>query len=112
MPTRNEERLRAGADYASYGLVFASPIGTAADPSEPGKVLTKLLARPDLPHVRLHDLRHTAATLMLEAGVPAKIVAERLGHSSITMTLDRYSHVIEGMQQEAVSRVAALTGWG
>jgi hypothetical protein len=64
-----------------------------------------------VPCVRLRDLRHTAATLMLEAGVPAEIASERLGHSSIAMTLDRYSHVTEGMQQEAVRRVASMMGW-
>ena len=63
------------------------------------------LAKHGLPRVRLHDLRHTHATAMLKAGVHGKIVQERLGHSTIGITLDIYSHVLEGMQEEAVGRV-------
>jgi integrase len=55
-----------------------------------------------------HDLRHTYATLSLQAGIPAKVVSERLGHKSIAITLDTYSHVTPGMQEEAASQVAAL----
>jgi integrase len=108
---QNEERLQVGPGYAAYGFVFASPVGTAVYGRTVGVALTHLLASLGLPHVRLHDLRHTAATLMLEAGVPAKIVSERLGHSSIAMTLDRYLHVTEGMQRDAVRRVASMMGW-
>jgi hypothetical protein len=61
-----------------------------------------------LPRIRFHDLRHTHATLGLEAGIPPKVMQERLGHSSITMTLDLYSHVIPGMQKDAATRIAAL----
>lgn len=53
-------------------------------------------------------LRHTHATLGLEAGIPPKVMQERLGHSSITMTMDLYSHVVPGMQKDAASRIAAL----
>ena len=55
--------------------------------------------------VRFHDLRHTHATWLLEKGVHPKVVAERLGHSSIRITLDTYSHVIKGMQKVAVSKL-------
>ena len=55
----------------------------------------------DLPHIRFHDLRHTHATLMLKQGVHPKIVSERLGHSSINITLDTYSHVLPGLQEAA-----------
>lgn len=58
--------------------------------------------------IRLHDLRHTSATLALAAGVHPKIVQERLGHSSIGITMDTYSRVIQGMHEEAVAKVARL----
>ena len=61
-----------------------------------------------LPHVRVHDLRHTYATLALEAGVHPKVVSERLEHANIGMTLNLYSHVTEGMDRDAADRVAGL----
>ena len=61
-----------------------------------------------LPNVRFHDTRHTSASLMLAAGVHPKIVSERLGHSSIAITLDRYSHVIPGLQAEAADRLGVM----
>ena len=60
--------------------------------------------------MRLYDLRHTAATLALSAGVPAKVVSEQLGHASSAFTLDVYAHVLPHMQSEAAVRVAALLG--
>jgi integrase len=61
-----------------------------------------------LPPIRLHDLRHTWATLALQAGVPVKIVSEILGHASVTITYDTYSHVSPAMQADATTRVSAL----
>lgn len=61
-----------------------------------------------MPRIRLHDLRHTHATLALEAGVHPKIVQERLGHSSISITLDLYSHATDNMQAEAAAKVGAV----
>jgi integrase len=61
-----------------------------------------------LPPIRLHDLRHTAATLALTAGIHPKVVSVRLGHASVGITLDTYSHVGEGLEEEAASRVAGL----
>ena len=57
-----------------------------------------------VPTIRLHDLRHTHATLLLEAGVPVKVVSERLGHASIQLTLDTYAHVLPSMDADAVER--------
>jgi integrase len=62
----------------------------------------------DLPRIRLHDLRHTHATLALAAGIHPKVVQERLGHSSISVTLDTYSHAMPAMQADAATRIAAL----
>jgi integrase len=63
-----------------------------------------------LPKIRLHDLRHTHATLALEAGIHPKVVQERLGHATIAITLDTYSHAIPAMQEDAAARIAALIG--
>jgi len=62
----------------------------------------------DLPRIRLHDLRHTHATLALQAGVHPKVVQERLGHATISITLDVYSHAIPAMQEDAAGRIAAM----
>lgn len=66
------------------------------------------MRQTSLPEIRLHDLRHTFATLALQAGVPGKVVSEMLGHASVTITYDTYSHVIPGMAEDATSRVATL----
>lgn len=64
----------------------------------------RLVRAAGLRHVRLHDLRHTHATLLLQAGVSPKVVSERLGHASVAFTLDTYAHVVPGMQAEAAER--------
>ena len=61
-----------------------------------------------LPRIRLHDLRHTHATLALQAGIHPKVVSERLGHATIAITLDTYSHAIPAMEKDAAEQVAAL----
>ncbi len=70
----------------------------------------RVLERAGLPRIRFHDLRHTAATLMLAQGVHPKVVQEALGHSQISITLDTYSHVLPTMQREAADRLDALLG--
>jgi integrase len=103
------ERLRLGAAWEDHDLVFANEIGK---PIEAGNLLRRsfwpLLAKARLQRIRFHDLRHTAATLMLQQGVHPKVVSELLGHSSIGLTLDVYSHVIPDMQQHAVAVMHAL----
>jgi integrase len=69
-----------------------------------------ILGRAGLPHIRFYDLRHTCATLLLLADVPAKVVSERLGHSSITLTLDTYSHVLPTMQRRAADLMGQILG--
>jgi integrase len=64
--------------------------------------------RAGLPAIRFHDIRHTYASLALAAGVHPKVVSDRMGHSSITITLDTYSHAIPALQEEAAAKVAAL----
>jgi integrase len=67
-----------------------------------------ILRQAGLPDIRLYDLRHTAATLALRAGVSPKVVAEQLGHASAAFTLDVYSHVLPHMQEEAAAKVEAV----
>ena len=91
------------------GLVFCD---TQGGPLRKSNLLRRsflpLLRRAGLPTIRFHDLRHTAATLLLAQGVHPKIVQERLGHSQISLTLDTYSHVLPGMGREAASKLDAL----
>lgn len=90
------------------GLVFARPDGSPIRPLLVTKHFKVLTDRLGLPRIRLHDLRHTHATLALQADVHPKIVSERLGHASIALTLDLYSHAIPHMQAEAAAQIAAL----
>ncbi len=69
-----------------------------------------MIRRTDLPQIRFHDLRHTHATQLLRQGVHPKIVSERLGHSKVGLTLDTYSHVVPGMQEEAAQKIDAVLG--
>lgn len=100
--TQAGERLRVGAAWEDNDLVFANSVGR---PIAAGQLLRRsfepLLKRAGLPRIRFHDLRHTSATLLLGQGVHAKIVAEMLGHTKISTTLDLYSHVTPTMQRQA-----------
>jgi integrase len=73
-----------------------------------GQAFRRLIDATDVPVIRLHDLRHTHATHLLMAGVNVKVVSERLGHSSVSFTLDTYGHVMPGQQAEAAAAAAAL----
>ncbi len=100
--------------YEDHNLVIGNTNGSYKDPKYFSyKIFKRLLAKSGIPpNVRFHDLRHTHATWLLEKGVHPKVVAERLGHSSIRITLDTYSHVIKGMQQVAVSKLDEIEdGW-
>jgi integrase len=95
---QNEERLRAGSLWQDNGLVFPTTTGTTMSGTNLlGRHFKPLLKRAELTAIRLHDLRHTCATILLMAGKHPKYVQELLGHASINITLDTYSHVIEGM---------------
>lgn len=88
--------------------LFPSPTGTAMHPDLFSGAFNRLVAKLDLPRLRLHDLRHTHATLLLKAGVPIKVVSERLGHATPGFTMATYQHVLPGMQAEAARTFAAL----
>jgi integrase len=93
-----EEQLRAGSNWQDNGLVFATGKGTPLDAQNiVNRHFKPLLKRVGLPDIRWHDLRHTCATLLLSRGVHPKLVQHLLGHASIQLTLDRYSHWIPSM---------------
>ncbi|MCP5094731.1 MAG: site-specific integrase, partial [Chloroflexi bacterium] len=90
------------------GLVFTTSTGKPISQRNLTRNFHGALQKVGLPRIRFHDLRHTAATLLLKENVHPKIVQEMLGHSTITLTLDTYSHVIPGMQKEAASKMDSL----
>lgn len=89
-------------------LLFGYTTGYPLNPIDVSKRFRTMCEEAELRRIRLHDLRHTHATLALQAGVHPKIVSERLGHSSVSITLDVYSHAIPHMQKEAAAQIAAL----
>jgi integrase len=103
-----EERLAWGPAYSDQGLVFAQENGEPLNPEYVSKKFVKLGETAGLPRVRVHDLRHGWATMALAAGVHPKVVQERLGHSSIVLTLSVYSHTLPAMETAAAQQVASL----
>jgi integrase len=101
-----EARLRAGDVWQDSDLVFTDGVGRPLSETHLRYAFWRLLRDARLPRIRFHDLRHTMATLMLAAGEHPKIVSERLGHSTIAITLDTYSHVLPGLQAAAAERLA------
>ncbi len=102
------EKLFAGANWVDTDLIFPSTIGTPADPRNLFRNFKIFLRNAGLPDIRFHDLRHTAATLMLQQGIHPKVVQERLGHANIMLTLNTYSHVLPSMQKEAAEKMDNL----
>jgi integrase len=107
-----DERMKAGPDYRDQDLVFAEPDGSPIHPERFAKRFRVRVAQAGVPVIRFHDLRHTWATLALQAGVHPKVVQEVLGHSNIAITLGTYSHAIPSMQEQAADTVAALVFGG
>jgi integrase len=105
---QHQERLAAGSLYGDQGLVFCSRIGHPMHPKVVSNQFRKAVARHAMPYLSVHGLRHSWATLALQAGIHPKIVQERLGHSTISITLDIYSHVNPAMDADAANTVAAL----
>lgn len=104
-----EARMKLGAAWEDNDLVFPSEIGTPLTHSNLTRVFKRVLKRASIrTSLRLYDLRHTQATLLLKAGVHAKIVSERLGHSTTALTLDVYSHVLPSMQAEAADHLEEM----
>ncbi len=102
------ERSIAGNRWKENDLIFSSSIGTSIDRRNLFEEFKGFLKKVGLPNIRFHDLRHTAATLMLKQGVHPKIAQERLGHSNISITLNTYSHVLPSMQEEMANKLDEL----
>ncbi len=108
---QNRERLAAGSMWQDLDFVFTTPRGTPLDPRNDHRAWHELLEKAGVRRARLHDARHTAATLLLAQGVPARVAMQILGHSQITLTLGTYSHVVPELAQDAADRMAAAL-WG
>jgi integrase len=105
-----ETRLAAGGRWQEGGFVFTSGIGTPIEPRRITREFRALLTRAGLPPIRLHDLRHSCATLLLAQGVSPRVVMEMLGHSQVSLTLNTYSHVLPTLQQDAARKMDAILG--
>ena len=104
---QNAERLAMGAGWPETDIVFAWPDGRLLYPQAVTKWFRALAAELGLPQIGVHGLRHTAATWMIATGVSPKLVAERMGHSNVSVTLSLYSHVLPGHDREAAEALAA-----
>jgi integrase len=102
------QRHQVGAEWRDLDLVFPGPFGGPADPSWSRQVFYAALETAGMPRVRFHDLRHTAATLALMQGVHPKVVSDMLGHSTVGLTLDTYSHLLPAMHQQAAAAMDAI----
>ena len=100
-----EERLVAGSRWRESGLVFTTPIGTTIDTHSLHRTFKMILRGAGLPNIRYHDLRHTAATLLLAQGVDPRTIMETLGHSQIGLTLNTYAHVVPALQRKAAEKM-------
>ena len=106
-----EQRVELAGMYEDQGLIFSSEIGTPLNPENLVKRSFKpLLQRSGLPEVRFHDLRHTCATLLMGRGVHPKLVQELLGHATIALTLDTYSHYLPSMGDRASGAMGDALG--
>jgi len=102
------DQVKKADDWTDTGLVFTKEDGEAWHPEVVSRFFRQAVKRSLLPEIRLHDLRHTHATLALRAGIHPKVVSERLGHATIAITLDTYSHAIPALQEAAASLIAGL----
>jgi integrase len=121
---QEQERIACGANWHDTGMVFTTGIGTMLDPRNMVRSFYAILNTPDpsdpepdrkkkrklLPRLRFHDLRHSAATLLLAQGVHPRYIMELLGHSSITVTMNTYGHVLEEMKSETARQIDAVFG--
>lgn len=105
-------RESLGGTLTDGDFVFSRPEGGSLDPSTVSKAFTGVVEKTGLPHMSLHDLRHSHATMLLQAGTHPKIVSERLGHSSVRVTLDTYSHYVGGLQETAALKFDELLAPG
>jgi integrase len=105
---QQSDRITAGDRWVETGLIFTSQVGTPIHYRNLLRDFKALLKDAGLPPIRFHDLRHTAASLMLNAGIPAIVVSRRLGHARASITLDVYGHLIPSMQEEVADQIDDL----
>jgi integrase len=105
---QNEERLLAGSRWQDHGLVFITTIGTPLEASNLSRSFLATLARTGTRRVRFHNLRHSAATPLQALGIPDVVIADILGHSRISTTMDMYVKVQDAAKRDAAARMGAL----
>lgn len=105
---QKREQLEHGPRYQDAGLVACNEDGSGIHPDRLSDAFDQAVKRAGGPRLTLHGLRHTHASLALVAGVPMKIVSDRLGHAGISITADLYSHLAPGLDEDAASKVAGL----
>ncbi len=106
-----EEKMKLAGLYKDHGLIFSSTVGTPVNPENlVNRSFKPLLEKATLPTIRFHDLRHTCATLLLSRGVHPKLVQELLGHATIAMTLDTYSHYLPSMGNQTAGAMGDALG--
>jgi integrase len=103
-----ERRLTLGSMWHERDLVFCTGDGKVLNPSNLYRTLDAMMARAEVPRIRLHDPRHSHTTLLLAAGTPIKVVSERLGHTKTSITMDIYAHVLPDMQDAAADTVSRV----
>lgn len=108
LPTTVLKVLREHVNTVESGLIFTSSNGNPHWAANIYHHFKRTIKEFGLPEIRFHDLRHTHATLLLQAGVNPKVVQERLGHSQISLTLDTYSHVVPSVQKDAAQKFEGL----
>ncbi|MEW9668648.1 tyrosine-type recombinase/integrase [Ammoniphilus sp. 3BR4] len=103
-----QEKSQSGLEYTENDLVVSTKYGNPVDPASLSVRFKKQIIKLGLPPIRFHDLRHTHTTMLIQQNVNAKVISERLGHSSIQITLNQYSHVLPSMQQEVANKLDEL----
>ena len=104
------QQIEVGEVWQSTGYVFTQSYGRPIDPDGTTKDFAKVVKTSGLPHLTLHGLRHAHATMLFEGGVNPKVVSERLGHATIATTMDGYSHVLPGIQEQAALALDSKLG--
>jgi integrase len=105
---QHELRLLVGSGWRNHDLVFASPTGEPWKPDSITRAFARLVESSGLPRLSFHGLRHVHASMLIASGTNARVVSERLGHSSVSFTLSVYVQALDGQQHDAAERVAAL----
>ncbi len=107
---QSKQRLKVGEAWENRDLVFADLAGGYLNPIHVLRMFKKILQQAGLPHMHFHDLRHSAATILISMGIHPKVIQELLGHSDISITLGIYGHLFPSMQQDVVERWQDMFG--